>query len=473
MNDSPASSDALPPLGPGPGPEALRGQRGPRGPRGFHIMTKPIGPRCNLACDYCFYRDKEKLYAPDEKWRMSDELLEQYIRQYIESQDAPEVSFAWQGGEPTLLGVDFFRRVVQLQGQYAGGKRISNALQTNGTLLDDAWCEFLSVNRFLVGLSVDGPRELHNRYRVDKHRRPTFDSVLRGVELLKLHKAEFNTLTVVNCLNSQHPLEVYKFLKDIGSQFIQFIPLVERMAAPPAAGQPIQLAPPPVPGSPATEGPGVTPWSVDGLQFGKFMASIFGHWVRHDVGTTFVQLFDVALGAWMGLQPSLCVFSRQCGSAMALEHNGDLYSCDHYVYPRYRLGNLRNQSLAQMAQSPQQIQFGRAKSDSLPQYCRQCPWLFACNGECPKHRFSSTPDGQAGLNYLCPGYKHFFAHVDPQMRRMAELLHARRAAADIMPELRQADHTARQTATWRLAGRNDPCPCGSGRKFKNCCADKV
>jgi uncharacterized protein len=399
--------------------------------RPFHILTKPVGPICNLDCKYCFYLEKEKLYPGESQWRMSDAVLAEYIRQYIHSQPVAEINFAWQGGEPTLLGVDFFRKVVALQQQSAASKIISNAIQTNGTMLDDEWCEFLAQNKFLVGLSIDGPRELHDRYRVDKRQQPTFDKVMHGLELLKKHGVEFNTLTVVNSVNSQSPLEVYHFLKSIGSRFLQFIPLVERTAPPEMKTEGYDFASPPLPGR-KTDGSPVTPESVAAEQYGIFLCAIFDEWVRHDVGTTFVQLFDTALGNWMGLGSSLCVFAEKCGAALAIEHNGDLYSCDHYVYPRYKLGNVMNQSLGAMVRAPQQIRFGNDKLDSLPKYCRKCEVRFACNGECPKHRFTTTPDGEDGLNYLCPGYKKFFNHIDPHMKTMARLLQAQRAPAEIM-----------------------------------------
>jgi uncharacterized protein len=312
---------------------------------GFHLLTKPVGPICNLDCKYCFYLEKEKLYPGENQWRMSDVVLEEYIRQYIHSQPVPEINFAWQGGEPTLLGVDFFRKAVALQKQFANGKTIFNAIQTNGTLLDDEWCEFLAANKFLVGLSIDGPAELHDKYRVDKRQQPTFASVMRGLELLKKHGVEFNTLTVVNRANSQQPLEVYRFLKGIGSQFMQFIPLVERAAPAEMKSAGYDFAAPPLPGRPENAS-AVTPWSVEAEQYGNFLCAIFDDWVRHDVGKTFVQLFDVALGNWMGLGSSLCVFAEKCGAALAIEHNGDLYSCDHYVYPRHKLGNVMNQASA-------------------------------------------------------------------------------------------------------------------------------
>ncbi len=400
----------------------------------FHVMTKPVGPICNLDCKYCFYLEKEQLFPQTENFRMTEPVLEAYIRQYIAAQTVPEISFAWQGGEPTLLGVEFFRKVVALQTRYADGKKITNAIQTNGVLLDDEWCAFLTEHHFLVGLSVDGPRELHDRYRVDKQQKPTFDAVMRGLEFLKKHQTEFNTLTVVNRANSQQPLAVYRFLKEIGSGFIQFIPLVERKADKSAKALGLDFSEPP-PLDKYAGGSPVTSWSVESRQYGEFLAQIFDEWVRQDVGRVFVQLFDVALGNWMGVGSSLCVFAERCGGAMALEHNGDLYACDHYVYPNFKLGNLLNQSLGEMVNSPAQEKFGNDKFDTLPKYCRECAVRSACNGECPKHRFIRTPDGQPGLNYLCAGYKRFFNHVDPYMRQMATFVQAGQPAALIMNQV--------------------------------------
>ena len=397
----------------------------------FHIMTKPVGPICNLDCRYCYYLEKEKLYPGGGSFRMEPALLEEYIRQYITSQAVPEISFAWQGGEPTLLGVEYFRQVVALQQKHAGGKRINNALQTNGLLLDDEWCEFFTANNFLIGLSVDGPRELHDRYRVDKTGKPSFDRVLRGLDFLKKHQTEFNTLTVVNRANSQQPLAVYRFLKEIGSKYLQFIPLVERKPDASAKNQALDFSEPPAAGKWSLSPP-VTAWSVESRQYGEFLVAIFDEWVRQDVGQVFVQLFDSALGSWMGLGASLCVFAETCGTALALEHNGDLYSCDHYVYPRYRLGNLLNQTLGEMVNLPVQRSFGEEKRTTLPKYCRDCEVRFACNGECPKHRFLRTIDGEPGLNDLCAGYKHFFHHIDQPMRAMAELVRRGQPAALIM-----------------------------------------
>lgn len=429
-------------------------------------MTKPVGPICNLDCKYCFYLEKEKLYPHGENWRMSDDVLEAYVKQYIQSQDIPEITFAWQGGEPTLMGVEFFRKAVALQKKFAHGKRISNAFQTNGTLLDDEWCQFLHANKFLVGLSIDGPAELHDIYRVDKHQKPTFGAVKRGLDLLKKHRVEFNTLTVVNRANSQKPLDVYHFLKEIGSGYMQFIPLVERNAPVRLKIRGFDLAEPPLSGVLDHEHSDVTPWSVQSLQYGEFLCAIFDEWVKQDVGKFFVQIFDVALGNWMGAGSSLCVFAETCGSAMAMEHNGDLYACDHYVYPKYHLGNLMNQSLGEMASSLQQKKFGQDKLTSLPDYCRKCEVRFACNGECPKHRFIATPAGEAGLNYLCAGYKRFFTHIDEPMKQMCALLKAGRAPAEIM-------YASRAPAGMRPVDPNHPCPCGSGMKFKRCCGKGV
>jgi uncharacterized protein len=419
-------------------------------------MTKPTGPICNLDCKYCFYLEKENLYPNTRKWAMTDEVLDAYIRSYIEAQDADTVNFAWQGGEPTLLGVDFFERSIGLQRRYAGGKRITNALQTNATLLDDRWGQFLSENGFLVGVSIDGPRELHDFYRVDKGSAGTWDRVMRGLEVLKRHRVEFNTLTVVNRQNSKHPLEVYRFLKSIGSRFLQFIPIVERKAAV-ATEDGLVLIQPAFDG--ATE---VTDWSVEPRAFGEFLVAIFDDWVRRDVGAYYVQHFDVALESWLGLPQSVCVFRRTCGSALAMEHTGDLYSCDHFVYPEFKLGNIVETPMREMAYSPRQHDFGNAKADTLPRMCRECEVRFACNGECPKHRFERTPDGEAGLNYLCAGYKLFFNHIDPYMRFMADELRAGRPPANVMKIAGPGQTIAAQ-------GRNEPCRCGSGRKAKKCC----
>ncbi|MBE3096336.1 MAG: anaerobic sulfatase maturase [Planctomycetes bacterium] len=434
----------------------------PTAPRPFHLIAKPIGPLCNLDCGYCFYVEKHDLYPARRTradWTMSAEVLEVLIRDYIAAQPGPVVSFAWQGGEPTLLGVEFFERVVALQQRYAGTKRIENAIQTNGVLLDDRWGRFLAEHRFLVGISIDGPRDLHDRYRVDKGGAPSFDRVMRGLAVLKGHAVSFNTLTVVHRDNASSPLEVYRFLRDAGSRFLQFIPIVER-EGPAGTGRSVGLV------SPDHEEPArVTSWSVLPEQYGGFLCSIFDEWVRHDVGRVFVQAFDVALESWVGHPQSVCVFTETCGAALAVEHNGDLYSCDHYVYPAHRLGSIMEQPLRSLVAAPAQAAFGAAKRDRLPGYCQRCDVRFACHGECPKHRFTRTPDGEEGLNYLCAGYKRFFAHITPAMVVMAAELANGRPPANVMAWTRQQD--ARRAAA--QTGRNDPCPCGSGRKFKKCC----
>jgi len=398
----------------------------------YHVMTKPIGPICNLDCTYCFYLEKEKLFPSNENFRMTDEVLEEYIRQYIHGQSVPEVTFAWQGGEPTLLGVKYFRRIVELQKKYADGKTIHNALQTNGTLLNDEWCEFLVSHGFLVGLSIDGPARLHDAYRVTKKGGGSYAKVIGGLKLLKKHAVEFNTLTVVNRANSKHPLDVYRFLRDIGSGYIQFIPLVERLPDAEAKALDLDLATPPRADNQSGPRLPVTEWSVEPKQYGIFLTTIFDEWVKRDVGKTFVQLFDVTLGNWMGHGGGLCIFSEKCGSALAMEHNGDVYSCDHYVYPHYKLGNIMQQTLGDMVSSEFQRQFGDDKMSTLPKYCIECDVRHLCHGECPKHRFIQTPDGEAGLNYFCAAYKHFFGHSRPAMLKMADLIRHRRPAAEIM-----------------------------------------
>ncbi len=363
--------------------------------------------------------------------RMKPEVLETYVRDYIAAQPGPVVSFAWQGGEPTLLGVDFFEKAMELQARYAQGKTIENAFQTNGVLLDDAWGAFLAKHHFLVGISIDGPAHLHDAYRVDKGGKPSFERVMAGLEVLKRHGVDFNTLTTVHRKNSRQALEVYQFLRKIGSGYLQFIPIVERKADP-AAENGLWLAPPPDHEDAEALDAQVTEWSVRPAEFGEFLIRIFDEWVKRDVGRVFVQQFDAALANWVGAPAGVCIFSENCGRAMAVEHNGDVYSCDHYVYPKYRLGNLMNEALGTLADLPVQEAFGLAKSASLPAYCRECPVRFACHGECPKHRFLKTPAGEPGLNYLCAGYKRFFTHIDSPMRTMAALLASQQAPANIM-----------------------------------------
>ena len=405
----------------------------------FHVMAKAIGPICNLDCKYCFYLEKEQLYPNNEKWKMSDERLEAFVRDYIAAQPGPEVSFAFQGGEPTLLGVDYFRKVVAFQKKHAHGKTISTAFQTNGTLLDDSWGEFLAENKFLVGLSIDGPEDVHNANRVDKKGRDSYKDVMRGLNILRKYKVEFNTLTCVNSVTVQHPVKIYKFLKSIGSKYLQFIPIVEREVDTAAAKLGLDFAAPPDLESPpeSRENPKMSSFAVPADAYGEFLCKIFNEWVKRDVGKTYIQLFDVALNKWLNIPGGLCYFSETCGRALAMEHDGDLYTCDHYVYPKYKLGNLMNTSLGELADSKMATDFGNAKRDRLPKYCRDCSVRFACNGECPKHRFTWTPDGEWGLNYLCPAYKKFFKHIDPAMKIMADLYRQQRAPAEVMDILAQ------------------------------------
>lgn len=419
-------------------------------PAAFHVMVKPRGAICNLDCTYCYYLSKERLY-PDSDNRMSETLLEAYTRQYIEAQQVPEVTFAWQGGEPTLMGLEFFEYAVQLQQKYRKpGMKIHNALQTNGVVLDDAWCRFFRKHGFLIGLSLDGPQALHDHYRVDKGGAGSFQRVMSALALLKKHQVDFNILTTVHAANAPHPLDVYRFLRDeVGTAFMQFIPIVQRDNS-----------------TGYQEGSAVTDHSVTGQQYGDFLATIFDEWVRHDVGRVFVQMFDVALAAWLGQGPGLCVFEETCGTAMALEHNGDLYSCDHFVEPDHFLGNIGVVPLRELVASPMQRQFGLAKRDTVPQYCRQCDVRFVCNGGCPKNRVLATPDGEPGLNYLCAGYKAFFTYINTAMKFMADEIRARRPPANVMQWMRHRD--AELVEALAKAGRNDPCPCGSGLKFKHC-----
>ena len=402
--------------------------------RAFHVMAKPMGPMCNLDCRYCFYLQKQTLYPQPREWAMPDAVLETFIAQYIAALDTPLVSFAWQGGEPTLRGLDFFRQVVALQAKYAQGKRIENALQTNGVLLDDPWAAFLAENRFLVGLSIDGPAELHDSYRVDKGGAPSSDRVMRGLRFLKKHGVEFNALTAVSRQNASHPLRVYRFLRGIGCEFIQFIPVVEREF-------PLPETEPAAAGSLPASPPRVTDWSVDPTAYGEFLCTIYDAWVRTDVGRCFIQLFDAALESFLGLASHLCIYRPTCGTALVLEHNGDLYACDHFVDPAHRLGNITAQSLLELVESAAQRNFGEEKVRSLPPGCRSCEVRFACQGECPKNRFALTPDGEPGLNYLCSAYRRFFQHIAPTMQFMAEELQQHRPPANVMGWLRgQALH---------------------------------
>ncbi len=416
----------------------------------FHLLAKPTGAACNLSCRYCFYLHTDALY-PGSDFRMKDNVLQGYVRQYIQAQPVSKVTIGWQGGEPTLMGLDFFRRAVEYQAEYRKpGMTVLNTIQTNGILLDDEWGRFFRQHRFLVGLSLDGPRELHDAYRVDRGGQGTFDRVMDGLRTLQEHGVDFNILTTVNAANAEHALQVYRFLRDeAGARFIQFIPIVER------AGQKASQG-----------GDPVSQHSVKAGQYGAFLGAVFDEWVRRDVGRVFVQIFDVALAAWAGAAPSLCIFSPTCGNAPVLEHNGDLYSCDHFVHPQHLLGNILNTPLAELMAAEGQRQFSLDKRDRLPQYCRQCDVRFACNGGCPKDRFVNAPDGEEGLNYLCPGYREFFHHIDYPMKIMADLLRLNRPPAEVMRAIHLED--ARLDQAYARAGRNDQCPCGSGRKFKRC-----
>ncbi len=437
-------------------------------PPAFHLLAKPTGAVCNLDCKYCFFLSKEMLY-PGSRFRMADELLETYIQQLLESHQVPEVNIAWQGGEPTLMGLDFFKRSVEYAEKYRKpDQQILYTIQTNGTKLDDEWGSFFKKHNYLVGISIDGPRELHDAYRVNKGGQGSFDQVMRGLDHLKKHQVDFNILCTIHAANQDHPLEVYHFFRDeLGAHYIQFIPIVER-----ATSETLPMA-----NMGWSERPGgkrplyvqngnlVTDRSVNAEQYGSFLNAIFDEWVRQDVGKVFVQMFDVALGSWVG-QHSLCVFSPTCGNALALEHNGDLYSCDHFVEPDYLLGNIQETHMIELIASDRQRQFGKDKLESLPGYCRECEVRFACHGGCPRERFIKTPDGEPGLNYLCAGYKLFFIHIDRSMRIMADLLRRDRYADEIINIL--TEESKRLKMALANAKINDPCPCGSGKKFKRC-----
>jgi len=397
----------------------------------FHLMAKPSGPDCNLACKYCFYLEKEVLFNEQKVHRMNDEVLEAYIKQYCESQNTPEILFAWQGGEPTLMGVEFFRKAVVLQKKYSAGRPVQNAFQTNGTLLDNEWCKFLAKEKFLIGLSLDGPRHIHDKFRVDRGGKPTFDRVMKALKLMKSHRVDFNTLTCVTRQNAQYAVEIYNFLKSTGSTFLQFIPIIERKPDDTAARLGLKLALPPDLADDDNDDR-VMPWTVQPKQYGQFLIDIFEEWVRRDVGNVFVQIFDVMLNGWMDMPPPLCVFAERCGSAMVIEHNGDIYACDHFVYPDFLIGNILETPMADLATSRKQRNFGNDKFDKLPDYCRKCDVFFVCHGECPKHRFITSPTGEPGLNWLCEGYKMFMHHIDPYMKTMAQLIRSERPAADIM-----------------------------------------
>lgn len=402
--------------------------------RGFNLLAKPTGAVCSLDCKYCFFLSKELLY-PGSRFRMADEMLKTYLRQLFESQPGPDVIVAWQGGEPTLVGLDFFKRSVEYAERFKRpGQRVTYSIQTNGTLLNDTWSAFFAEHGFLIGLSLDGPRDLHDAYRVDKAARGTFDQVKRAWDCLVARNVAVNVLCSVHAVNAEHALRTYRFFRDeLAAEFIHFTPIVERVTSEilpianlgwshPHRVRPLDLQ----------AGDRVTERSVRPEQWGRFLIEIFDEWVGHDVGRVFVQMFDAALAAWVGVPAPTCVFAENCGDAPALEHTGDIYSCDHFVEPKHRLGNIHDTPLSLLVSSEKQRQFGRAKSETLPRHCRECSVRFACNGECPRNRFCSTPDGEPGLNYLCAGYKAFFEHIQLPMRFMAELLRRGRYADDIM-----------------------------------------
>jgi len=390
-----------------------------------YVMAKPIGSTCNLNCAYCYYLEKEKLYENRKSFEMSDEVLEKYIQGYIEVQPVPEALFTWHGGETLLRNIDFYKKVIRYQQRYGRGRRIDNSLQTNGVLLNDEWCRFFKDNNFLIGISIDGPEHCHDIYRKNKGDKGTFKQVMRGIELLQKHNVEFNTLSVINDYNVNYPIEIYRFFKEIGSHYMQFSPIVERIGKNRPDG--LELLPPT-----KEDDATLAQWTVGAKQFGQFYISIFDEWVRRDVGRYFVQLFDSTLAGMVGKPPGVCIFSETCGHAGVMEFNGDVYSCDHFVFPEYRLGNIMMLTFYQMMFSPKQKQFGVQKRDSLPQQCKECEFLKLCNGECPKNRISTDKYGNERLNYLCQGYKAFFKHTEPYMKFMANELTAERSPANVM-----------------------------------------
>ncbi len=376
-------------------------------------MAKPVGALCNLECNYCYYRGKMCMYE-DSPYMMKEEVLEEYVKQYINSQASPVVVFNWQGGEPTLAGPAFYDQALYLQKKYAGNKKIENSIQTNGTMLDESWCRFLKRHQFLVGISIDGPREIHDYHRRGVGQTSTWEKVMRGINLLRDYSVPFNTTTVISNHSARYPVEIYEFLKDLGSSYQQYAPAVERYLKHKATIEP-ELSPPEI-----RIGAELTTWSVSPEKYGKFMVSIFNEWVQKDVGKVFVQLFETTLANWLGEDPGLCLFRKYCGNALMMEQNGDVYACDHYVFPAYLRGNIVDDPLLELALSQEQISFGFDKHNTLPSMCRSCDYLFACHGECPKNRIITTPEGEYGLNYLCPGFKHYFGHVAPFMDHMAE-----------------------------------------------------
>lgn len=400
------------------------------GPLAFNLMLKPAGSLCNLDCHYCYYLDKSNIYGGKEP-RMSLQDLERYVKTYIESCETPEVTFNWHGGEPIILGLDFYRKALEFEKKYAAGKIIHNTLQTNGTLITDEWATFLAAERFLVGVSVDGPPEVHDRYRRDRGGKPTLERVIKGLQILYSHGVEYNIMATVNSASEGRGLQVYNFLKSLGSNYIQFSPVVEHVVYPMRGGKPDKSARPHIV-DPSEPGASLSPWSVSAVGFGRFLCDIFDSWVRQDVGRVFVNFFDCTLANWCGVQPGTCSFAETCGGNAVVEHNGDIYCCDHFVYPKYLLGNIFTDNLADMMSSPTQTAFGISKRNSLPGKCLRCEHFSLCHGGCPKHRFNTTESGQTGLNALCEGYKLFFSHTTPAMKKMRALLQEGKAPALIM-----------------------------------------
>ena len=390
----------------------------------LYVMLKPAGAHCNLACKYCYYLEKDKLYPTAQRHLMSDEMLEQFTREYIEAQTMNQVLFTWHGGEPLLRSIDFYRKALSLQQKYAGGRRIDNVIQTNGTLLTDEWCEFFAQNHWLVGISIDGPQPYHDHYRLTAAGKPSWKKVMQGIKLLKKHGVEWNAMAVVNAYNANHPLEFYRFFKENGCQFLQFTPIVERLTRHEDGRTLASLA--------DKDEISLSEASVAPEQWGYFLCAIFDEWVRKDVGKIFVEIFDCTLANWMGISPGICAYSKECGHAGVMEHNGDVYSCDHFVFPEYKLGNIRDHSLIDMLYGEQQQEFSRLKHSSLPRQCKECDMEFACHGECPKNRFMKDKYGDSGLNYLCPGYYHYYQHVAPYMDYMKQELMSQRPPSNIM-----------------------------------------
>lgn len=390
----------------------------------LYVMLKPAGAHCNLACKYCYYLEKNKLYPTAQRHLMSDEMLEQFTREYIEAQTMNQVLFTWHGGEPLLRSLDFYRKALSLQQKYAGGRRIDNVIQTNGTLLTDEWCEFFAQNHWLVGISIDGPQPDHDHYRLTAAGKPSWKKVMQGIKLLKKHGVEWNAMAVVNAYNANHPLEFYRFFKENGCQFLQFTPIVERLTRHEDGRTLASLA--------DKDEISLSEASVAPEQWGYFLCAIFDEWVRKDVGKIFVEIFDCTLANWMGISPGICAYSKECGHAGVMEHNGDVYSCDHFVFPEYKLGNIRDLSLIDMLYGEQQQEFSRLKHSSLPRQCKECDMEFACHGECPKNRFMKDKYGDSGLNYLCPGYYHYYQHVAPYMDYMKQELMSQRPPSNIM-----------------------------------------